>query len=267
MTNVWVVVPTYNEAENIDDLILAVVNAAARVPASSPHLLIVDDNSPDGTGRRADALAQDDARVHVLHRQKKEGLGRAYIAGFSHALANGADIVVEMDADFSHDPADIPRLVLALMEGSDLVIGSRYVPGGAVENWRPQRRVVSRAGCWYARRVLGVSIRDLTGGFKAFRASALRTIDYTTVRSRGYAFQVEMTWRTARADFRIREVPIRFCERREGDSKMSAAIALEAAWRIPALRLRPAERRLTAEAAFRTVSAGSPTAPGERLSM
>jgi dolichol-phosphate mannosyltransferase len=224
--SVWVILPTYNEAENI-----APVVGGIRAAVPDARILVVDDNSEDGTGALADRLADD-----VLHRPGKAGLGRAYAAGFAYALANGAEYVVEMDADLSHDPADLPRLIAPALEGADLVLGSRYVHGGGVENWNLQRRVISLAGCEYARRVLGVEIRDLTGGFKCFRASALERIEPHTAGAQGYAFQVELTWRALSLGMRIVEVPIRFRERRLGESKMSANIALEAAWRVPALR-------------------------------
>jgi dolichol-phosphate mannosyltransferase len=234
----WVVVPTYNEAENLEPLMRALLGALATAAPDGHHVLIVDDSSPDGTGEIADRLAEEHDEIEVLHRTTKEGLGPAYIAGFGRALAGGAGYVIEMDADFSHDPADVGRLLAAAQDGADLVLGSRYVAAGAVVNWGKLRRVVSRGGSWYARRVLGLSVSDLTGGFKCFRAEALRTIGIDHVRSRGYAFQVELTYRAARAGLRIVEVPITFRDRERGDSKMSGRIALEAAWRVPQLRLR-----------------------------
>ena len=224
----WVILPTYDEAQNLEPIVSAVLAAVPGV-----RILVVDDASPDGTGEIAEALEG----VDVLHRPRKSGLGRAYVAGFAHALAAGATTVVEMDADLSHDPADLPRLLAPLSEGADLVLGSRYVPGGGIQNWDALRRGLSRFGCSYARRVLGVPVRDLTGGFKAFRASALEAIDYATVRSQGYAFQVELTYRALQRGLRVEEVPIVFREREHGESKMSALIALEAAWLVPALRL------------------------------
>ena len=229
----WIVLPTYREAENVAPMtgaLLAVLPGDARI-------LVVDDASPDGTGAVADRLAAADPRVAVLHRARKEGLGPAYLAGFAHALAHGAGAVVEMDCDFSHDPAAVPALLGALADGADLALGSRYVPGGRVENWSAWRRLVSLAGCRYAQLVLRAPVRDLTGGFKAFRAEALHAVDYRSARAKGYAFQVELTYRALRAGLRVTELPIVFHERREGDSKMSGAIALEAAWRVPALRL------------------------------
>jgi dolichol-phosphate mannosyltransferase len=229
----WVVLPTYNEAENLPELVAAVRAALA----GRPHrILVVDDASPDGTGRLADELAAAHPEVEVLHRPGKQGLGRAYVAGFARALDQGATYVAEMDADFSHLPADLPRLLDLAVEGADVVLGSRYVDGGGVENWNAHRRAISRGGCWYARRVLGVGVRDLTGGFKVFRAAALEAIDYATVRSQGYAFQVELSYRALRRGLRVVEAPIVFHERREGQSKMSTRIALEAIWLVPALR-------------------------------
>jgi dolichol-phosphate mannosyltransferase len=230
----WLVLPTYNEAANL----AAVVGAAQEHLPGDARVLVVDDNSPDGTGKIADRLAAADERIEVLHRAGKEGLGPAYIAGFRRALLGGADFVLQMDADFSHDPADLPRLLAAVKGGTDLAIGSRYVPGGEVTDWGPLRRVVSRGGSVYAGVVLGVSVRDLTGGFKCHRRRVLETIDLDAVASKGYVFQVEMTYRTLRADFTVREVPIRFRDRQAGESKMSAAIAAEAVWQVPLLRKR-----------------------------
>jgi dolichol-phosphate mannosyltransferase len=224
---VWVILPTYNEAENLETVVSAV-----RAAVPGVHVLVVDDSSPDGTGAIADGLDG----VEVLHRPRKSGLGRAYVAGFEHALRSGAGTIVEMDADLSHDPADLPRLLEPLGAGADVVLGSRYVEGGGIRDWDPLRRGLSRFGCGYARRVLGVPVRDLTGGFKAFRAGALEAIDYASVRSQGYAFQVELTYRALRAGLTVTEVPIVFRERERGDSKMSALIALEAAWLVPGLR-------------------------------
>ena len=229
----WVVVPTYNEAANLRSLVGAVQAALAD---REFRVLVVDDASPDGTGAIADELAAAHDDVRVLHRPAKAGLGRAYVAGFAVALEQGAAYVAEMDADLSHDAADLPRLHDLAVAGADLVLGSRYVPGGGVENWGLVRRLISRGGCSYARAVLGVPVRDLTGGFKVFRASALEAIDYATVRSQGYAFQVELTYRALRRGLRVVEAPIVFRERREGQSKMSRAIALEAIWLVPSLR-------------------------------
>jgi dolichol-phosphate mannosyltransferase len=229
------VVPTYNERENLEAVIAAVRDALAQA-APDHRVLVVDDESPDGTGELADRIAAGDARVEVLHRSGERGLGRAYVAGFRHALASGAGLVIEMDADLSHEPRYLPRLIEAAAD-ADLVLGSRYVPGGGVENWGPLRRLVSRGGCWYARVVLGLEVRDLTGGFKCFRRSVLETIDLEAVRSQGYGFQIELTYRAIQAGFRVREIPITFSERRAGQSKMSRRIVLEAIWLVPRLRL------------------------------
>jgi len=230
----WLVLPTYNEAGNVSSVVAA---SLAQLPDDA-RVLIVDDDSADGTGQIADRLATErPGRVEVLHRKGKRGLGPAYLAGFRRALAAGAGLVLEMDADFSHDPADLPRLIEAA-ERADLVIGSRYVPGGTVEAWSPSRRLLSRGGSAYARHVLGLGVRDLTGGFKCFRREVLEAIDLKTVDSKGYAFQVEMTYRAARCGFRVVEVPIVFHDRRAGASKMTAAIAAEAMWRVPWLRYR-----------------------------
>jgi dolichol-phosphate mannosyltransferase len=227
----WLVLPTYNEAENLEPLVAA---ALGNLPDSA-RILVVDDNSPDGTGELADRLAAAEPRIEVLHRAQKEGLGPAYIAGFRHALAAGASRVLEMDSDFSHDPADLPRL-LAATEGADLAIGSRYVSGGGVENWSKLRQAISRGGSTYARAVLGLPIRDLTGGFKCFRREVLEAIDLDAIASRGYAFQVEMTYRAIQLGFSVAEVPITFRERRAGASKMSRSIVLEAALGVPRMR-------------------------------
>jgi dolichol-phosphate mannosyltransferase len=227
----WLILPTFNEAASIADV---VSSARGKLPASR-RILIVDDNSPDGTGRIADVLAAEHEDVEVLHRPRKEGLGPAYIAGFRRALDGGAELVVEMDADLSHDPAYLPRL-LGAARGADLVLGSRYVPGGGVSNWGPLRRAISRGGSAYARLVLGVDVRDLTGGFKCFRREVLEALDLDSIDARGYAFQVEMTYRALRAGFRVVEVPIVFRDRRAGSSKMDRRIVAEGVWRVPLLR-------------------------------
>jgi dolichol-phosphate mannosyltransferase len=231
----WLVLPTYNEVENIDRFVPAVLDQLAAA-APEHHVLIVDDNSPDGTGALADRLAREFEPVEVLHRPAKQGPGRAYLAGFGRALDSGAELVLEMDADFSHDPADVPRLIEAA-ERADLVLGSRYVRGGGVTDWGVARRLLSRGGSWYARRLLGIPVRDLTGGFKCFRREVLETLDLETVHSDGYGFQIELTYRACQAGFRVEEVPITFRERQVGTSKMSPRIALEAVWKVPALRL------------------------------
>jgi dolichol-phosphate mannosyltransferase len=234
----WLILPTFDEAENIEAIVAAAVAQLASAAPGGYHVLIVDDGSPDGTGQIADRLAAVDDHVEVLHRTERAGLGPAYLAGFRHALANGADRLIEMDADFSHDPADLPRLLAAVDAGADLAVGSRYVPGGAVVDWGLVRRLISRGGCTYARAVLGLGIRDLTGGFKCFRREVLEAIDLDTVRSHGYAFQVELTYRAVRAGFRVVEVPIVFRDRERGQSKMSWRIAAEAIWLVPGLRFR-----------------------------
>jgi len=234
----WLVLPTYNEAENLEAIVRAAGEVLADAAPEGWRILVVDDGSPDGTGQIADELAAAHEEVLVLHRPDKGGLGRAYLAGFGTALRSGAGHVMEMDADFSHQPADLARLLAAAHDGADLVLGSRYVDGGGVTEWNAVRRAVSRGGCWYARTVLGLDVRDLTGGFKCFRREVLEAIDLPTVRSQGYAFQVELTYRAARRGFRVVEVPIVFHERREGASKMSGRIALEAIWRVPQMRFR-----------------------------
>ena len=222
--------PTYNEAGNLERLVRAVLEHDVRI-------LVVDDNSPDGTGALADRLAEELADVEVLHRPRKTGLGRAYVAGFEHVLRAGAELVIEMDADFSHDPADLPRLMAAAAD-ADLVLGSRYVAGGGVVDWSLPRRMLSRAGSVYARVVLGVPVRDLTGGFKCFRREVLERIAPTDVDANGYAFQIELTYRAIGAGFRVLELPIVFRDRAVGRSKMTPGIAFEAVWRVLALRLR-----------------------------
>ena len=233
MPGAWLVLPTYNEAENIEPFVAAV---RAKLPADA-RVLIVDDNSPDGTGRIADELAAGHEGVEVLHRPRKEGLGPAYIAGFRRALAEGAELVLEMDSDFSHDPAYLPRLLEAARH-ADVVLGSRYVEGGGVSEWGALRRAISRGGSAYARLTLGIDVRDVTGGFKCFRREVLESIDLDSIEARGYAFQVEMTYRALQRGFKVAEVPIVFRDRRAGDSKMDRSIVLEAVWRVPLLRFR-----------------------------
>lgn len=229
---VWVLLPTYNEAANLEAIVSAVLDHLPPIR----RILIIDDSSPDGTGRIADHLAESHQDVSVLHRPEKRGLGPAYVAGFRVALEGGARFIAQMDADFSHSPADLPRLLEPLDE-ADLVLGSRYVRGGRVENWGRVRRSLSRAGCLYARTVLGVGVQDLTGGFKIFRREVLEHLELDSISALGYAFQVETTYRAMRAGFRVIEAPIVFRDRRVGESKMSPAIVAEAAWRVPALRL------------------------------
>ena len=230
-----IVIPTYNERELLPQIVPAVRDA---VPEAT--VLIVDDGSPDGTGVLANELAARDSNIEVLHREKKQGLGAAYLAAFGHALASevGWRRVVQMDADFSHDPRDIPRLLQALDEGADMAIGSRYTRGGSTENWGLGRRIISRGGGLYAQAVLGVGINDLTSGFKAWRAETLRGIDLDAVSARGYGFQIEMTYRTLQAGFRVAEVPIKFVDRRVGQSKMSGTIFFEALTLVWSLRAR-----------------------------
>ncbi len=232
-----VCLPTYNERENVERMVRALV-------AEGVHVLVVDDSSPDGTGEVADRLSEELEQVAVLHRAEKEGLGPAYLAGFRRALADGAELVLEMDCDFSHDPRDVPRLIAAAENGADLVLGSRYVPGGRIPNWGLLRRFISRGGCVYAQLWLQTRLRDLTGGFKCYRRAVLETIDLDAIESRGYAFQIEGTYRTLRKGFRVVEVPITFVDREEGGSKMSKAIVLEAIWKVPALRLAALAGRL-----------------------
>ena len=232
-----VCLPTYNERETLEAMVHALEPLSVRV-------LVIDDNSPDGTGEIADRLAAEHDFVSVLHRDRKEGLGPAYLAGFRRALADGAELVLEMDCDFSHDPKAVPRLIAACEDGADLALGSRYVPGGGTENWGLGRRIVSWGGSLYARLILGVGIRDLTGGFKCYRRRVLETIDLDAIDSKGYAFQIETTYRTLREGFRVVEVPIHFIDRVHGDSKMSRAIVLEAVTKVPALRLAALAGRL-----------------------
>src|SRR5215211_4259816 len=224
-----VCLPTYNERENVERMVRTLVGLGVRV-------LVVDDNSPDGTGEIADRLEAELAEVFVLHRPEKHGLGPAYLDGFRKALADGADLVLEMDCDFSHDPEDVRRLI-ATAEEADLVLGSRYVPGGRVGNWGPVRRFISRGGSLYAQLILGLPVRDLTGGFKCYRRAVLEALPLDEIHSKGYAFQIETTYRTLRKGFRVRELPITFVDRVEGGSKMSKSIVVEAVWKVPALRL------------------------------
>jgi dolichol-phosphate mannosyltransferase len=232
---VWVVIPTYNEADNLEGIVRAAAAELEQVVPGDFRILVVDDGSPDGTGEIADSLTSQLAALEVLHRRVKSGLGHAYLAGFARALAGGAQLVIEMDADFSHDPRYLPGLLDAAKE-ADLVLGSRYVPGGGVRDWGLLRRLVSRGGGLYARIILGVDIRDLTGGFKCIRREVLEAIDLASVRAEGYVFQIEVTYRAALAGFEVREIPIVFTDRTVGSSKMSTRIALEAIWLVPRLR-------------------------------
>ncbi len=232
---VWLVIPTYNEADNLRNIVVAAAVELARAAPDDHRILIVDDNSPDGTGAIADELAAEHPWVEVLHRPGKSGLGQAYLAGFARALAGGAQLVIEMDADFSHNPRYLPEL-LAAAEDADLVLGSRYVPGGGVRDWGLIRRLVSRGGGIYARRILGVHVRDLTGGFKCIRREVLEAIDLPSVRAEGYVFQIEVTYRAVLAGFRVREIPIVFADRAVGSSKMSTRIAIEAMLLVPGMK-------------------------------
>ncbi len=240
---IWLVMPTYNESENVDAIVRSVVSEMAKIAPGEYRLLVVDDGSPDGTGEIADQLAHEFDAVEVLHRTTKDGLGRAYIAGFEHALDNGAELLVQMDADFSHHPRYLGSLLKGA-EDADLVLGSRYVAGGAVRNWGPMRKIVSRGGSAYSRMILGVKIRDLTGGFKCIRRSVLEAIDLTSLRADGYVFQIEVTYLAIRGGFTVVEVPIVFTDRAAGASKMSWQIALEAMMLVPSLR-RERPRQLT----------------------
>ncbi len=240
MLRAVVCLPTYNERENIEAMVEALGGV---LDTSRDSVLVIDDASPDGTGEIADRLAAALPWVSVLHRERKEGIGPAYMAGFRKSLAEGAELVLEMDCDFSHDPAGVPRLIAAA-DDADLVLGSRYVAGGGTENWGALRRFVSRAGCLYAQILLGVGVRDLTGGFKCFRREALEAIDLDAISARGYGFQIETTYRVLRAGLRVQEVPIHFVERRAGASKMTGSIVAEAAWRVPLLRARAIMGRL-----------------------
>ena len=240
---VLVVVPTYNEAENLEPVV-------ARMRAAVPEadLLVVDDGSPDGTGDIADRLAAADASVHVLHRTRKAGLGAAYIAGFRWALADGYDVIVEMDSDGSHAPEELPRLLTALRE-ADLVIGSRWVPGGQIRNWPLYRQIISIGGSTYARVLLRFPVRDSTSGYRAFRRQVLDEVKLDEVASQGYCFQIDLAWKTWRSGFRVREVPITFTEREVGRSKMSRAIVIEALWRVAGWGLTSRSRSARAQAA------------------
>jgi dolichol-phosphate mannosyltransferase len=233
--SLWLFLPTYNEAGNLEKVVRASAAELELLAPSDWRLLVVDDASPDGTGVVADRLADELERVEVLHRPAKEGLGRAYLAGFARAVAGGAELVIVMDADFSHDPAHLPAMVAAAAE-SDLVLGSRYVPGGRIEDWPPLRRLLSRFGSLYARRMLGVDVRDLTSGFRCVHRRVLHAVEPSTLRAQGYVFNIELTYRALLAGFEVREVPICFRDRRAGESKMSLPIAFEALMLVPKLR-------------------------------
>lgn len=239
---VWLTVPTFNEAGNVERVIRSALAELERCAPGDHRVLIVDDASPDGTGQLADALAAELPAVQVLHRTGKQGLGRAYLAGFEHALRGGAELVIVMDADYSHDPAHLSTL-LAASANSDLVLGSRYVAGGEIVDWPRLRRVLSRAGSLYARTILGVGVRDLTGGFRVIRRDVLEAVELPTLRSQGYVFNIELSFRALRAGFRVVEVPIVFNDRTVGESKISLSIAVEALWLVPSLRF-PSLRRI-----------------------
>ena len=234
----WLILPTYNEAENVELIVGAAAEVLAGAAPQGFRVLVVDDSSPDGTGAIADRMAAEHEWLEVLHRVEKNGIGPAYLAGFRHALDHGAGFVMEMDSDFSHDPADLARLLAAVNGGAELALGSRYVRGGGVSDWGLLRRLISEGGSTYARWVLGLHVRDLTGGFKCFRREVLEAIHFDGVRSQGYAFQVELTYRAVRAGFTVVEVPIVFRDRQRGQSKMSWRIAAEAMWLVPLLRFR-----------------------------
>ena len=252
---IWVVIPTFNEAANVESIVRAAAAELERLAAGRFRILVVDDGSPDGTGEIADRLALELDVVEVLHRTRKDGLGQAYLAGFTRALGGGGELIVEMDADFSHDPAHLGAL-LGAAANADLVLGSRYVAGGGVRDWGLVRRLISRGGGVYARTILGVDIADLTGGFKCIRREVLETIDLGSVRAEGYVFQIEVTYRAVLAGFTVTEVPIVFRDRTRGKSKMSSRIAIEAMWLVP--RLRRSARRARSRA--QPTAAAIPTA-------
>jgi dolichol-phosphate mannosyltransferase len=234
--------PTYNERDNVGPMVRALANVIAERNLDA-NVLVIDDASPDGTGELADRLAREHEWLSVLHRERKEGLGPAYVAGFRRALADGAELIIEMDCDFSHDPLDVPRLVEAT-RNADLVVGSRYVAGGGTRNWGPLRRAVSRGGSVYARVVLGVPVHDLTSGFKCFRRDVLEAIPLERIGTKGYAFQIETTYRALQSRFRVVEIPITFTDRETGGSKMTRGIVLEAIVKVPSLRVAAARGRL-----------------------
>jgi dolichol-phosphate mannosyltransferase len=239
---VWLIMPTYNEAENLEPIVRQVLERLQQAAPDQHRILVVDDNSPDGSGQIADRLAEEFPAVEVMHRPGKGGIAQAYRAGFARALEEGAELIIQMDADFSHEPGYLPELIGAASEW-DLVLGSRYVKGGGVANWGLVRRAVSRGGGIYARLILGVSVKDLTGGFKCIRREVLESIDLATVRAEGYVFQIEVTFRALLAGFRVKEIPIVFPDRTAGRSKMSSRIAFEAMWLVPVLRMRASSAR------------------------
>ncbi len=247
---ILVIIPTFNEIDTIAPIV-----ARVRASVASADILIVDDNSPDGTGDRADELASGDDQVRVMHRLGKEGLGAAYLAGFGWALQEGYDVVVEMDADGSHQPEQLPLLLDALRD-ADLVLGSRWVQGGQVENWSKSRELLSRGGSLYSRILLGIPIHDNTGGYRAFRAETLRQLDLHEVASQGYCFQVDLAWRATQRKLKVREVPITFVERTAGTSKMSQRIVVEALWRVTVWGFDERVTRLRRKAQRRRAAAG-----------
>ena len=257
---VWLTIPTFNEVGNLERIVRAALEMLEREVPGEHRLLVVDDASPDGTGELADRLAAELRAVEVLHRGGKQGLGRAYLAGFEHALARGAELVMVMDADYSHDPAYLPAL-LAAAEHNDLVLGSRYVAGGRIAEWPALRRLLSRAGSLYARSILGVHVHDLTGGFRCIRRELLEYVELQTLRSQGYVFNIELTYRALRAGFRVTEVPIVFHDRAVGESKISLAIAIEALWLVPVLRFPGLARRWPARKASLARSGSGPVEP------
>ena len=236
-----VCLPTYNERDNLEPMVRAL---GEQIDTARDRVLVIDDNSPDGTGAIADGLAAELPWVEVLHREGKEGLGKAYLAGFHRALAEGAELVLEIDCDFSHDPKEVPRLIATCEAGADLALGSRWIEGGGTVNWGRGRTFVSRGGSFYARTILGVGVRDLTGGFKCFRRIVLETIDLDAIEAKGYGFQIETTYRALRAGFRVVEIPITFVDRRVGESKMDSSIVVEAMLQVPVLRYRALRGRL-----------------------
>jgi dolichol-phosphate mannosyltransferase len=236
-----VCLPTYNERDNLEPMVRAL---GEQIDTARDRVLVIDDNSPDGTGAVADALRTELPWVEVLHREAKEGLGTAYIAGFRHALSEGAELVLEIDCDFSHDPKEVPHLIATCEAGADLALGSRWVDGGGTVNWGRGRMFVSRGGSFYARTILGVHVRDLTGGFKCFRRAVLETIDLDAIAAKGYGFQIETTYRALRAGFKVVEIPITFVDRRVGESKMDGSIVVEAMLQVPVLRYRALRGRL-----------------------
>ncbi len=236
-----VCLPTYNERDNLEPMVSAL---GEQIDTARDRVLVIDDNSPDGTGAIADRLAAELPWVEVLHREAKEGLGKAYLAGFHQALAAGAELVLEIDCDFSHDPKEVPRLIATCEGGADLALGSRWIEGGGTVNWGRGRTFVSRGGSFYARMILGVGVRDLTGGFKCFRRIVLETIDLDAIGAKGYGFQIETTYRALRAGFRVVEIPITFVDRRVGESKMDGSIVVEAMLQVPLLRYRALRGRL-----------------------